>query len=77
MQSSEIVERLMELAKNTNYPKEDRDLFEDAAANISSGAAAAEILREHEGNVLEGKSWPEQVEYMVNALRDVARNGTT
>ena len=76
MQSSEIVERLMELAKNTNYPKEDRDLFEDAAANISSGAAAAEILREHEGNVLDKKSWPEQIKYLVDALRAASRGRT-
>jgi len=76
MQSPEIVERLRKLARDTNYPEEDRDLFEDAAAHITTGAAAAEILREHEGNVLDKKSWPEQIKYLVDALRAASRGRT-
>ena len=34
---------------------------------------AEEVLHEYEGIVLEGKSWPEQIEYLVQALRTTVR----
>ncbi len=71
MQSTEIADGLRKLAEDKNYPKEARELFEAAATN------AAAILHEHEGNVIEGKSWPEQISYLVKALRESTHGVST
>ena len=56
-----------------------RKVIEEAekeAESASRGAVAEfaeEVLHEYEGIVLEGKSWPEQIEYLVQALRTTVR----
>ena|SRR3989338_10943821 len=49
---------------------------EEEAEGVSRDAVAEfaeEVLHEYEGIVLEGKSWPDQIEYLVQALRSTVR----
>ena len=77
MELDKIARELKNLASQTNYPKDARDLFEKAAEALGGDgravAFAEAILREHEGHVLEGDSWPEQIDYLRGALQRAAR----